>query len=515
MLRSYGEKTAVGMSDLDARKAVASEHAAATGVPPRTADTRVRQIVSRYHERNAIPSQLNELAAIAGKGDAPAIHETYRAGVNLKDGNEAASRAAQFVQERQPQVGAALSAALEKQLGDGDVARMIADYEAKRVASGADYGKITEAFNDSPEAQNALRAALNNAKIELTSTLGNRADPMAAAMRKEMDAFFNPYLTKAGADHQGTSYLNAFIHQRRALGDAIGASKDQFGKATATTRDLTNLKGMIDRNVRGIAEEKSGRSDAVRSIFGDWAAANDERAGTEALTRAYREGMSINLGAKKGASLEAFERTMGRVEKMGSEHSEMFARGLMAQLKASIETGDDFANAARLFTNKRMRNVLEQMLGKEDAAYFYGLVRRAGLAKRSQLADKGSQTASIQNVQSGWDAISRLYEAATNILSLPFMLRRGAEWATKTLRNRRATQIMDVLGSSTQEPHKLSQSLDLIRRATADLAQPVQGGRHNLLPAPMTNPTQISARAVSGPFVPSAIEHRRDELPHF
>ena len=95
------------------------------------------------------------------------------------------------------------------------------------------------------------------------------------------------------------------------------------------------------------------------------------------------------------------------------------------------------------------------------------------------------------------------------------MLRRGAEWATKTLRNRRATQIMDVLGSSTQEPHKLSQSLDLIRRATADLAQPVQGGRHNLLPAPMTNPTQISARAVSGPFVPSAIEHRRDELPHF
>ena len=216
MLRSYGEKTAVGMSDLDARKAVASEHAAATGSAP-DRDTRVRQIVSRYHERNAIPSQLNELAAIAGKGDAPAIHETYRAGVNLKDGNEAASRAAQFVQERQPQVGAALSAALEKQLGDGDVARMIADYEAKRVASGADYGKITEAFNDSPEAQNALRAALNNAKIELTSTLGNRADPMAAAMRKEMDAFFNPYLTKAGADHQGTSYLNAFIHQRRAL----------------------------------------------------------------------------------------------------------------------------------------------------------------------------------------------------------------------------------------------------------------------------------------------------------
>ena len=97
-------------------------------------------------------------------------------------------------------------------LGDGDIGAWLTDYATRRDASNDLYGPAIERFNQTPEAQQALRRALNMARIEWENSLGNRTDDMAAATREHLGKFFNPETTalpKGRPVHGGEGPTNA------------------------------------------------------------------------------------------------------------------------------------------------------------------------------------------------------------------------------------------------------------------------------------------------------------------
>ncbi len=476
IMERYGALIEGGADDQTARNTIAGE-LAQRGVNPRTAQTQVRQVVTRYQGRNAVPSQVNELAAMAQGGDAVATHRQFESGINMaRDGSEA-SQVSQFMTGRQPAARGQISDALEGQLGDGDVGRMLQDYELRRGASNDLYGPVTEAFNNDPQAQQALQRAIDMTRLHVEAQLGNRADDMANTVRTQLGKFTNPetlMLPKGSPisstvqgprgsteiqdmGRRGTMDLDGFIHQRRALTQAIESSKSPLGRDTATTHDLRELKAAIDRNVRGIADDTS-HPEATRNIFRDWGAANDSRASLEAMQRAYTDGISLNVNAK-GKSVINMEMTMRRVGRMSSDQQDMFARGLMARIKSDVETGGDFHDVAKLFTNQRMRGMLNRMMGADQAESFYQLVRRAGLATRSARADKNSPTARIRDEKESSMVLGKLKNAVDVFLSPGRALGAAADYADDLLFRKRNEDVMRILGANTDEPHRMIRTL--------------------------------------------------------
>lgn len=492
VMESYGDLIASGATDVAARQQVA-QHLASQGVNPRTAQVQVNEIVQRYQGRNAVPSQINELAAMAQGGDAVSTHRQFEAGINMaRDGSEA-SQVSNFMSGRQPQARGQISDALEGQLGDGDVGRMLQEYELRRDAMNEGYGPIIESFNGNPEAQAALRRQIDMARLEVEARLGNRADDMANEVRTQMGKFSNPEqryipgetppatpqaprpMTPDGSPtpppelpppgpgqvqdlgRRGTMDLEGFIHQRRALTDAIEGSKDKFGRDTAMTTDLRELKRGIDQRVRGIADDASVPEDA-RQIFGDWSQANDARRDLEAMRRAYTDGISMNTNAK-GKSVINMEMTMRRVNRMSNDQQDMFARGIMARIKSDIETGGDFHDIAKLFNSNRMRSILSRMMGDRQASEFNQLVRRAGLATRSQRADKNSPTARIRDEKEAEMVLSKLRNAVDLMISPKRLVGAVADFADDQMFRTKNEAVMRILGANTDEPHNVLRTL--------------------------------------------------------
>lgn len=491
IMENYGRLVAGGADDLTARQQVAAQLSAA-GANAGTAQRRVNSIVQRYNSRNAVPAQLNELAAMASGGEAANTHSSFVARMNMKADNPVASDVADFMAARQPQIGSQLEQVLERSLGDGDVGRMINEYELRKAGTNDAYEPIMDAFNSDPAAQGALQRAIDGARLEVEAVLGNRADDMAKTVRGQMEKFSNPevqVLPRGTPDplqigptnetrindlgQRGTMDLKGFIHQRRALTDVIEASKGEFGKDTATTHDLRDLKSAIDRRVRGIADDDALPPE-TRTIFTDWASANDQRASLERLRRSFTEGSSLNIKAKGGTTAQKMERSLRGVERMDADNQEMFARGLMSQLKGAMEGKGDFGNVATLFSNRRMRSVLGRVMPEEQVDDFVSLVKRANLATRSQKADKNSPTGLIRDEKEKAALFSRI-TALIQSLSSPMKM---AEGAARIVEDRvfREQNIASLraMGVNTDNPHELAAMLRNLE-ASGRYAQPTVG----------------------------------------
>lgn len=482
IMERYGDLVAGGVDDGTARQTIAGE-LAQRGVNAGTAQRQVRAIVQRYQDRNAVPSQVNELAAIAQGGDAVSTHRAFESGINMaRDGSEA-SRVSEFMTGRQPQARGAVSDALEQQLGDGDVGHMLNDYEMRRAASNEGYEPIIASFDSDPQAQQALQRAIDLSRIEVEGRLGNRADDMAVEVRGQLGKFTNPetHILPRGSPlsggHQGpravtetedlgrrgTMDFNGFLHQRRALAGAIESSRKEF-RDTPTTHDLRDLKDTIDRQVRDIANDQSLPPE-TRQIFGDWAEANDSRARLEGMRRAFQTGSGLNISAKGGTSLMNTEMALRRLDRMRPDEQDMFARGVMSQIKAKIDTGGDFHDVAKIFTNSRMRTVLTRMMGQDQADGFYQLVRRAALATRSARADKNSPTARIRDEKEAEMVLSKLRNAVEMLTSPKRAVSGAMDLADDIMFRRKNEAVMRILGANTDQPHQIIRTLRDINQA--------------------------------------------------
>ena len=386
-------------------------------------------------------------------------------------------------------MGENMEGVLGRRLGDGDVAAAIEEQGLRAGAANDLYPQIMDDFNASPQAQDALQRSLNNARMEWATRMGNRQDDMAVATNAQIEKFLNPYQQQIAGPvnpatglptvqtvgtREGTNYLDGFIHQRRALTDAIEGSKDKFGKATSLTNDLRDLKGVIDRNVRGIADDQS-YPEEVRDIFGSWIGANALRSDAAALQRAWEDGGKFAL--KPGSFVTAMKsaRGMNQYERMPPDRQEMFREGLMAALATKLQAGGDGNDVAKIFTNRATRNSLERILGADEVARIYEQVTRAGLATRTFKADKNSITGSLLESEKRLGTLQRM-AASIRSWSPQHIIGSGMEHIAQRMQQERNNEMMRIYGSNTGSLHTLIDILRDLERAQTNV-QTSQLGR--------------------------------------
>lgn len=479
ILYRHSELVASGLDDAAARAQVAQEHAS-MGVNPRTARTQVNRIVDSYTEQNAVPANLSELVALETGSEGKNTFGNYRYGVN--SGSPEANNAATWARERQAGVGENVEGVLGRRLGNGDVAAAIEEQAQRAGAANDLYPQIMDRFNQSPEAQQALQSALNNARTEWAVRMGNRADDMAVATNAQVEKFLNPYQQQIAGPvnpttglptvqtvntREGTNYLDGFIHQRRSLTDAIEASKNKFGGDTSLTHDLRDLKGVIDRNVRGITQQQNVSQDA-RDIFQDWVGANALRSDAAFLQRAWEDGGKFAL--KPGSFITASKsaRGMARYENMPPDQQEMFREGLMASLATKLQAGGDGHDVAKIFTNRATRNALERIIGPQQTAAIYEQVQRAGLATRTFKADKNSITGSLLESEKRLGTLQRM-AASIRSWSPQHIIGSGMEHIAQQMQKDRNSQMMRLYGTNTASFHSLVDALRALEAAQASV----------------------------------------------
>ena len=191
------------------------------------------------------------------------------------------------------------------------------------------------------------------------------------------------------------------------------------------------------------------------------------------LERTYKDALALNLGAKKGDSLIDLERFYARFARMDDANKDVARKGIMGQFKAMLETKGDLHDAAKVFSNPRTRELLEQMIGPEATEEFGGFVARAGLATHTYHMNKGSQTASILDAdkQGGW--LSNIAGAIWHGNPLRAVGHMG-EAAGDALKRRKHDAMTDILSVDTANPARLEEVLLRLQRAGAPMNRRLQ-----------------------------------------
>lgn len=494
ILERYGNHMASGLDDLGARQALVQEMVQAGGVSQRTAEGRVRAIVQRYNDRNAVPSQLHELAALHSQGEAANTFGLYRFGANMPTEGNNKSAAIDFARRRQESQGGRLAEIFERYLGNGDVNAAVAGHEARINHSNGLYRPILEQFEATPGAREALQRAIQGVHDETNAALKGRQDDIASAAFGHLNKFRNK-VSVPGDEHyvqvtdpktggpmmmqmedgswqprmrvvQNPSLkaepamddLAGFIGQRGALRDAAdSAFRDGKGNLGS---ELKALKNRLDEAVRGLGDDAT-LPDNVRNVFAAWREANDNRASASALQGAWRDGTAFPISAGGGRTLEMQAQMMRQFSRMNPERQEMFLMGLMGQIRAKLERPSSTSDVSRFMRTDQGRRVLAHFFG-DNAERVQTALARAGIATRTHAANKGSQTAPM--LETG-KHINGLIELAANITNPMYYLRGAGNIAARQLERGRNDELMRLLGANTDNPAELVAALRTIASA--------------------------------------------------
>jgi hypothetical protein len=467
-----------------------------------------------YRNRNQVPSNLTELVALASGGEAPALQTTLRKLLNL--GSEGGNRSSMLreLRERQGQIKGQMGEVLRRYLGNGDVGQAIAEHEANARNANALYPQIFDSLRQLPDANDRISNALHPI---LDAALKRGAGPeqdeissaVAAAARKfmneseqqlaspsmqpltskitqtlkddagnvtgkvsrqvpltEVDANGRATTSRFDMGSQATSLrasgdLESLLQRRRVLRDAVDTA--YRGGQKNLGHDLKGLHDQIDQALRGLGRENG---DPFERSMAQWAAANDTRAMAGQLERTHQEALGLNLKATKGEGLANLERFYRRFQGMDGANQDMARRGIMGQFKAMLETGGDMHDAAKIFSNRRTREILSRVIGPEATEEFGGFVARSGLATNTFNMNKGSQTASIldSDKSSGWlENIASALWKGNPLRAVGHM----GEMAGDVLKRRKHDAMTQMLRSGTHDPAALERALEQIRTATA------------------------------------------------
>lgn len=473
-----------------------------------------------YRERNAVPSNVTELAALATGGEAPALQTTLKKLLNLKSEGGARSDMLRAVRERQKGIKPQLEQTFARHLGDGDVKAAIAQRAQANADANAQYPEIFQGLKAlGPEAEDRLRDALHPVIQDALKKAGVKTDNISEALRANASKWLETHeaplslpsmqpltspVTKAVKDAAGniigkeqrqvplTRYdaqgrptsqqldlgvsgttqrppgdLEAILDLRRALDDEVGTAFRGGSKNLGT--ELRTFKESIDKALRGLA----GDTDEFGRLMGKWGAANDARAYAGRLERTYQDAVGLNLSAKKGESLMDLERFLIRFRRMDDHEKDIARQGVMSQFKAMLETGGDLHDAAKVFSNQRTRQVLTEMLGPKATEELGGFVARAGLATNTFGMNRGSPTASILDADKGSGWLSSIAGALWHGNPVHAIGKVG-EMAGDAWKRQKHGEMTKLLSASTDNPMQLEAVLRDLTRAAAPVNQRLQ-----------------------------------------
>ncbi len=472
-----------------------------------------RTVGGAYRDRNAVPSNLTELIALANGGEAAATQTTTRKLLNLKSDGPERSNFLRGLRERQKAIAGQMEAVGRRFLGNGNVGDAIAEHVTNAQNANALYPGMYADLAKVPDANQRLSTALRPIIESAQNRLGREPDAISRKVLTETEKFLNPVevqgagaevpltkrLTENIKDEAGkivgatqrevpmtriTPYgdevttkfnpggkitewspsgdLESIIRRRKALGDEIKIA--QRSGASDLAGELTRFKEQMDTALRGLGNQ----GDDFGKAMAKWATANDTRATAGQLERTYKEALGLNMMAKKGESLVDLARFHQRFQAMDPANQDMARRGIMGQFKALLETGGDTHDAAKIFSNPRTRQMLTDIIGEDATAEFAGFVARAGLATNTFNMNRGAHTASILDADKGSGLLESIWGALYHGNPLRAIGHMG-EAAGDAMKRKKHAQMTGMLSTDTNNPAQLERVLANLRRASAPI----------------------------------------------
>lgn len=428
--------------ELVVRRAMEGEDAATISAAMRAANggagpgqRAVQTILNEMEARHLGPLNLTDRAGMVRTGSGDNTQMTLRAAAATPGEAKSVAR----------------EALLERQIGAGP---RIQDTFARIIGS-PDYEGVAQRHSDNlQQAGNLAYAAATQAErpfnlIPIFQNWQNRfatqRGPVPDGVRTAIDNMHT--LAQGPLSPNGTLWppqnLEGFINARQGLSAAIESAIGQNNRTLA--RQLTRLRNEL--------------SDEVRRTNPLWGAANDiwrdGRAAEEALEAGAR--MATRLNARTREALDEF--TTGRdmmrrgsnrqnpdpaLVAAGRARMDLFRVGLVRALNDMIANQGETHNLTRTLRLPAARQILQEVLGPDDAARLYRAVDAEQAMHRTFSSQFGSQTTPLREAIDDLNWAPRL-QSKWQLLNPREALAATGDWLAARANERRNQAMMPLL----------------------------------------------------------------------
>jgi hypothetical protein len=451
ILTAYGQAIESGATDAAARTAARNAYRQMAQVQPKTADAHVKAALDQHLEANTVPLAIDELATLAGSRGQN-LHWTRRAAMNVP--GEGREDVAQAVMGRQERILPQLREQVVDSIGTPDFEGQLASVIERNKMNA--FGAYTNAFlNEQPfDLSQVFARARHSANMsggKIRNELSAAVDDMEGALNRVQ----GPDLTR----------LKAYINVRSELGDAIDASKNQFGQATSLTRALTGFKADMDQ--------------VVRKANPEWWKANLATADGKGVENAMRKGAEMTLTPSSRT-----RQTLAWLRTASDDEKEAFKIGFARTLHTELSRLGDTHDVSKVFLKggkdgvDGVKAIMREVLGDEVAGRIMQTITRAKAATRTFNAYGNSQTEPLRQAINDQNVMSKIAGFA-QMLNPRAALEAIGESIGSRINEKRNAELLKLYSKTTDKPHEF---LDLLRKLETLRAQrnPVFQNRLNV-----------------------------------
>lgn len=472
----------------------------ALGLTDETLDRHVSRILTRWERRNAVPSNVPELAAVA-RGNARAMRPeakntalAYQSGVN--SGGPQAQNAAQWARDRQANLADDIRGAMIG--GDMPAEEAVAANIARIRSANDPYSEVISGFRQAPDSRVALRSTIERVIDEEIPALMALGDDHSLEAIRQLSKFRRPTIEVDGQqpvrlDADGRPYYELTPDRTPSVDPSgnpiVPTTIDAVEDPTRQMRGLDDIEALIaQRGVLRDAVEAARRegNTQLASRLGRvqhalnralsqsndpniqaWWQINMGRANAQSLNDAYELGERVPL---KSGTITQLMAVFEEFFQLDAPQQQAVREGLLANIEAKLNRLGEGHDVKKIFDNRQTNMILRQILGDERVDDLMPLIDRAGLASKSFKADKGSQTDPLRNTRTQQGALQRMVSTVRESLSPGKMLDSVLDASQTQLDAQRIDTMMQMLGANTSDPVALFQVLREIERQYGEVA---------------------------------------------
>ena len=257
---------------------------------------------------------------------------------------------------------------------------------------------------------------------------------------------------------QGNNLKRHLSQLYKEMTDVMGKDNPDWVKANQLWRDGMAAEEALEAGAR-MSGRLNARSREGMAIF------NSARADTAQAIKEVREANKPINAAKnqKGppptpAQASALETAQARLD-AANARLELFKVGLVRALNDALMNKGETTNLTRELLLPGAKQMLRQILGKEDADQFFRVLQSEAAMQRTYQSQFGSQTTPLREAVDDLNWAPR-FEAAWSNLGIGKVLQLASEYAARNINNARNQQLMKIYTET--DPLK---QLDVLRRA--------------------------------------------------
>ncbi len=416
----------------------------------------VQTLLDELAERHLGPLNLVDRAGMIRTGSGDNTQMTMRAAAATP--GQAKSIARENLIERQIGANGRLRNAFERAIGSADYDGVAARHASDLERAGSNAYRVAYA-NEQP-------FSLLPIFDRWTRRYDTQRGPVPDGVRQALDDMMTP--ASGSLSSTPTRWppqtLEGYINARQNLQQRLTDAKP----GSPLFRALTQLKADLDGEVR--------QTNPLWAVANDlW---RDGKAAEDALEAGARQALRLNAASRENLSeftdaadlVRRGERMIQQARqagqpttdgealvRAGTARQELFRVGLVRSLNDMISNQGETHNLTRVLRLPAARQVIERVLGREDAARLYAVIDAEHAMHRTYSSQFGSQTTPLREAIDDLNWAPR-FRSAWELLNPKTAIAAAGEWAASRMNASRNQRMMPLLTETNP-----TQQLDTLR----------------------------------------------------